>query len=110
MRGFCGARLSQAAALLKTYGASTFCGLRHVGFVAPHKTISGAAEAPARFEFHEGDRVVLIGDTLIERETSYGYLEQRLSTNSPSAPPRHIIFRNLGWSADSARWRVAGQF
>jgi len=36
---------------LKTYGSFTFCGLRHVGFVAPHKKlISGAAEAPARFE------------------------------------------------------------
>jgi putative heme-binding domain-containing protein len=52
----------------------------------------------AAFEFKDGDRVVLIGDTLIERETAYGYVEQQLTTQYPH---RHVIFRNLGWSADT---------
>src|SRR5712671_213888 len=50
------------------------------------------------FEFQDGDRVVLIGDTLIEREAAYGYVEQRLTTQFPDC---HVTFRNLGWSADS---------
>ncbi len=48
--------------------------------------------------FNDGDRVVLIGDTLIEREQSYGYLEERLTVHYPG---KNIIFRNLGWSADT---------
>jgi putative heme-binding domain-containing protein len=50
------------------------------------------------FEFRDGDRVVLLGDTLIEREQEYGYVEQRLTTQFPN---RNVIFRNLGWSADT---------
>ena len=61
------------------------------------KTLCWGAEASPQFEFHDGDRVVLIGDTLIEREAAYGYVEERLVTQFPE---RHIIFRNLGWSAD----------
>src|SRR5207244_1289689 len=43
-------------------------------------------------------RVVLLGDTLIEREQSGGYLEERLTIEFPE---RNVIFRNLGWSADT---------
>ena len=57
-----------------------------------------AAPANASFEFRDGDRVVLLGDTLIEREQSYAFLEQRLTVQFPE---RHVIFRNLGWSADT---------
>ncbi len=50
------------------------------------------------FNLHSGDRVVLIGDTLIEREQTYGYLEARLSVRHPADD---VVFRNLGWSADT---------
>jgi len=50
------------------------------------------------FELLDGDRVALIGDTFIEREQAYGYLEHILTTHYPD---RHVIFRNLGWSADT---------
>src|SRR6266705_3138592 len=50
------------------------------------------------FELREGDRVVLLGDTLIEREQSYGYLEFLITTQYPE---RNVTFRNLGWSADT---------
>ncbi len=50
------------------------------------------------FELHSGDRVVLIGDTLIEREQAYGYLEERLTVRHPAD---NVVFRNLGWSADT---------
>jgi len=50
------------------------------------------------FDLHDGDRVALIGDTLIEREQESGWLE---SVMDASLPDRHIIVRNLGWSADT---------
>src|SRR4026208_294146 len=59
---------------------------------------SAPTGAKVPFEFLDGDRVVLLGDTLIEREQEYGYLEQRLTIEFPS---RHVIFRNLGWSSDT---------
>ncbi|MDX1953523.1 MAG: HEAT repeat domain-containing protein [Verrucomicrobiota bacterium] len=56
-----------------------------------------AAEVP-RFKLQEGDRVVLLGDTFIEREQAYGYLETRLAMAFPGI--RYVV-RNLGWSADT---------
>ncbi|HMC28498.1 MAG TPA: SGNH/GDSL hydrolase family protein, partial [Verrucomicrobiae bacterium] len=50
------------------------------------------------FEFKDGDRVALIGDTFIEREQRYGYVEFVLTTQFPD---RNVTFRNLGWSGDT---------
>lgn len=44
------------------------------------------------------DRIVLLGDTLIERAQSYGYLETLLTARFPDRSP---TFRNLGWSGDN---------
>jgi putative heme-binding domain-containing protein len=57
-----------------------------------------AAPQNPTFELLDGDRVVFLGDTLIEREQTYGYVESRLTVRWPD---RHITFRNLGWSADT---------
>src|SRR6185503_14032823 len=62
-----------------------------------------AAETPPAtevkpFELLEGDRVVMVGDTLIERERAYGYIELALTTRFPARP---VTFRNLGWSGDT---------
>src|SRR5262249_39075675 len=54
--------------------------------------------AAAEFEFKDGDRVVLIGSTLIEREQRYGYWEAALTAANPD---KNITFRNLGWSGDT---------
>ncbi len=59
-------------------------------------TLSAVA-APTPLELKEGDRVVFIGDTLIEREQNHGWIELMLTTRFPD---RHVTFRNLGWSAD----------
>src|SRR5258706_2063204 len=62
-------------------------------------SFSGFVGAESRpFELRDGDRVVLLGDTLIEREQNSGYLEERLTIQFPE---RNVIFRNLGWSADT---------
>ena len=59
---------------------------------------SARAQPKPVLNFNDGDRVALIGDTLIEREQSYGYLEERITAHYPG---KNIIFRNLGWSADT---------
>ncbi len=56
------------------------------------------AQDQPKFELIDGDRVVLIGGTMIERDQTYGYLETRLTRRYPD---RNITFRNLGWSGDT---------
>ena len=36
------------------------------------------------FSLHEGDRVVFLGSTLIEREQRYGYWETMLTARNPN--------------------------
>ena len=54
--------------------------------------------AEEAFSLRDGDRVVLVGSTLIEREQRYGYWETALTRRYPN---KSIIFRNLGWSGDT---------
>src|SRR5205085_4760819 len=56
------------------------------------------AGATDPFELRDGDRVVWLGGTLIEREQRYGYWETALTLRYPD---RNLIFRNLGWSGDT---------
>ncbi|MGZ5518626.1 MAG: PVC-type heme-binding CxxCH protein, partial [Limisphaerales bacterium] len=51
-----------------------------------------------RFEILENDRIALVGDTFIEREQEYGWLETVLYSRFAD---RHFTVRNLGWSADT---------
>jgi putative heme-binding domain-containing protein len=57
-----------------------------------------AADQPVSFELRAGDRVVFLGDTFIEREQQFGWIELMLTTRFPD---RNVSFRNLGWSADT---------
>ena len=66
-----------------------------------------AARAADRFELRDGDRVLFIGDTFIEREGDYGYIETRLTA---SFPDRKVSFRNLGWAGDSPMGRARASF
>lgn len=56
------------------------------------------AAEPAAFQLKDGDRVVLVGNTLIERAAQHGYIETKLTLANPEA---NITFRNLGWSGDT---------
>ena len=49
-------------------------------------------------EFQDNDRVVLLGNTVIERSQKYGHLETALTLSSGRA---NLKFRNLGWSGDT---------
>ena len=50
------------------------------------------------FTLNDGDRVVLIGSTLIEREQSFGSWELAMTLANPD---KQLTFRNLGWSGDT---------
>ena len=56
------------------------------------------ASADEPFRFNDGDRVVLLGGTLIEREQKYGRWEEALVAYNA---PRNFTLRNLGWSGDT---------
>lgn len=62
--------------------------------------LAGLAPASAAdpFDFRDGDRVVLIGSTLIEREQKYGDWELALTLKNRD---KNVTFRNLGWSGDT---------
>ncbi len=49
-------------------------------------------------DLKDGDRVVWIGSTVIEREQAHGYWELLLTSRFPR---RKIVFRNLAWSGDT---------
>ncbi|HEV3260854.1 MAG TPA: SGNH/GDSL hydrolase family protein [Gemmataceae bacterium] len=69
---------------------------------------SGSAHAAAdRFQLQNGDRVVLLGNTLIEREQRSGYWETLLTSRYPD---RNIQFRNLGWSGDTVFGEAWAEF
>lgn len=58
------------------------------------------AKPPELFELKDGDRVVLVGGTFVEREGQLGYLEAALTARFAD---RAVTFRNLGQSGDTAR-------
>src|SRR5579883_597065 len=67
-----------------------------------------ASGGPAEpFQLKDGDRVVLVGNTLIEREQRYGYWETLLTSRYPD---RTITFRNLGWSGDTVFGEAQARF
>jgi putative membrane-bound dehydrogenase-like protein len=66
--------------------------------------IAGLIPSPATaqitnvFDLRDGDRIVLVGDTFIEREPTFGHIEYLLTTQFPT---QNITVRNLGWSGDT---------
>lgn len=55
----------------------------------------------------DGDRVVVVGNTLIERELRDSYWETALTRHFPG---KAIVWRNLGWSGDTVRGEARGSF
>ncbi len=68
---------------------------------------TSADDAPPAFELRDGDRVVLVGNTFVERMIEHNFLETLLTRRHPE---RHVIFRNLGWSGDNVRGRSRAGF
>lgn len=59
------------------------------------------------FAFQDGDRVVFLGGTLVEREQKYGYWELILTLKNRG---KAVTFRNLGWSGDTVFGESRGGF
>jgi len=59
------------------------------------------------FELRDGDRVVLLGNTLIEREQQAAHWETLLTA---AYADRNVTFRNLGWSGDTVWAESRGIF
>jgi len=60
--------------------------------------LSGQRCMAAKFELADGDRVVFIGNTFIERDIQHNYLETLLTI---AYADRNVTFRNMGWSGDT---------
>ncbi len=56
------------------------------------------SQSAAKFEIKDGDRIVWIGSTVVEREQEYGYWELALHA---AYPDKQFTLRNLGWSGDT---------
>ena len=67
-------------------------------FISAALTFGHPADAVDEFELRQGDRVVMIGDALIEQEQYFGWIEVMMTTQYPD---RDVTFRNLGWNADT---------
>jgi len=61
----------------------------------------------AKFEFQDGDRVVLLGGAFVERLQTHGYLEAAITAGLPD---KNLTFRNLGWSGDTVWGDSRGVF
>src|SRR5262252_2191369 len=70
-------------------------------------SLSAPPEQPKAFEFKDGDRIVWIGNTLVEREQRYGYWETALLAANAD---KKITVRNLGWSGDTVHAEARGRF
>ncbi len=57
-----------------------------------------ADSAPPRLELRAGDRVVLVGNTLADRQQYFNHFETSLLALYPQL---ELSMRNLGWSADT---------
>ena len=63
--------------------------------------------AAAEDFFQDGDLVVLLGGTLVERAQEYGHWEAALQLANPD---KTLRFRNFGWSGDTVWAESRGQF
>jgi hypothetical protein len=72
---------------------------------APGQTTSRPSDGA--WSLRDGDRVVFLGDTFVEREGDRGFIETALVASHPEAS---LTFRNLGWSGDTVWAESRGVF
>lgn len=90
--------MSQRFRLFLALASSVLLVLLGTDLPGPPRAQAAEADVQTGFALVEGDRVVLLGSTFIERDQAHGYLEAALTAR---LNPRHVQFRNLGWSGDN---------
>lgn len=81
-------------------------GLLAVMIIAASGTNASAQIAKPLLELSEGDRIVIIGNTLAERMQYFNHFETRLHALFPD---KKLVVRNLGFSADTVNLRLRSQ-
>jgi glucose/arabinose dehydrogenase len=69
---------------------------------SPFTPRATAADDPPKLELRQGDRIILIGNTLAERMQYFGHFETLLQSRFPGLD---LVFHDLGWSADELTLR-----
>jgi len=96
---------------MRMYRNILFCiglGLTLALGLAPASQSFGQIPLPPDLERpRQGDMIAWIGDTFVEREPAYAYIETWLTTRFPN---RSFHMRNLGWSADTVRCESRARF
>lgn len=75
--------------------------LQQYGIYAKTAPVAGPAAAIATslpLPLKKGDRIALIGNTLLDRSQHFGHLEALLHSHFPN---HELVVRNLSWSADT---------
>jgi hypothetical protein len=67
--------------------------------------VNAALAAPVALS--EGDTVVFLGDTFMEREGTYGHIESTILANNPG---KTLRFRNLAWSGNTPNEQARSYF
>jgi len=77
-------------------------------FLTPWLLLASLAFAKAEpFAFQDGDTVIFLGNTFIERAQQNGYIERELTM---AAGDKKVRFRNLGWSGDTVHCDARSYF
>ena len=71
-----------------------------IGFGIAFSATALPAPAAPKPLLQSGDRIAFVGNTLIERARLYGHIESALQLAAGESV-ENLVFRNLGWSADS---------
>jgi putative heme-binding domain-containing protein len=69
--------------------------------------VQAQTASPHAFHLKAKDRIAMIGDTLLEREMTWGHLETRLTARYPH---HELVFRNYAWSGDNPAGQSRASF
>jgi lysophospholipase L1-like esterase len=105
-RSSCGACRLLLTALLLSMAPAPWCRPAAAQPPAPAGASSSSSAGPS-WSLRDGDRVVFLGDTFVEREGDRGFIETSLVAAHPETS---LTFRNLGWSGDTVWAESRGVF
>lgn len=80
--------------------------LRHLMTAMCCIAVLASATFAAELELNKGDKIVLIGNTFVERMQDANHFETLLYERFPE---HDLVIRNLGWSADELKLRPRSQ-